>query len=398
MAARLQSMARQAVSACLLLGVSVVFSLAVAEGILRLGLGVLPLEIHKRIQASPNNLGVEHPYIGHLHKPHSTGVLSGRDFTAVHHTDGFGFRNAWPWPKRAEIVVVGDSVTFGYGVEDTKAWPALLAHSLPQSPVINLGLIGAGPQQYLRVYETFGVKLHPKVLLVGFWTRNDFWDADLFDRWSKSGVGGNYMVWRDFGRPKKTGFDPQEPVGSLIKTLRWRIPLLARSSYLYNLLLEVRSTARTWSPSEVRTFQFSDGSRVRLYPGDFVRKIEGARPERREFSLALRALQRMQSIADENRTHLLIVLQPSKEEVYVPLLGEAIPDASRPLRVALKKLGISFLDLTPIFRARAAQGERLYFETDGHPDARGYALIAEGILAHLRENAKRYGLTVKPGS
>jgi hypothetical protein len=67
-------------------------------------------------------------------------------------------------------------------------------------------------------------------------------------------------------------------------------------------------------------------------------------------------------------------------------------DPGRPLRVKLEELGIPYLDLLPDFRSRAAKGEVLFFETDGHPNARGYALIAERIISHLKDNAKKYEL------
>ena len=66
---------------------------------------------------------------------------------------------------------------------------------------MNLGLVGASPEQYFRVYETFGARLQPKLLLVGVYVQNDFWDAGMFDLWLREGVGNNYMVWRNFGRP-----------------------------------------------------------------------------------------------------------------------------------------------------------------------------------------------------
>ena len=75
-------------------------------------------------------------------------------------------------------------------------------------------------------------------------------------------------------------------------------------------------------------------------------------------------------------THVLVVLQPGKEEVYLPLTDPSVPDPERPLREALDRLRIEYLDLTPGFRQRAAAGARLFFEVDGHPNAAGYALIA----------------------
>lgn len=394
----LKRLPHQAVFVSLMITGSMLFTLILIETILRLFPGLLAPEIRKAIQAIPENYGVSHPYIGHLHTPNNAFVLRGVDFTAVHHTDGHGFRNAWPWPDKAEIVALGDSVTFGQGVEDQQAWPAILARALPKSRVINLGLIGAGPQEYLRVYETFGLKLRPKLLLVGIFLRNDFWDADMFDRWLQSGWGGNYMVWRDFGRPEKLSFHLEEPIRSIRAILKWYRGLLSRSSYLYNLLLYVRGAARKWRPTEVVTFQLPDGARLELQPGNFERNTNESTPGSREFDLVFHALERIWLIARQNGTRVLIVFQPSKEETYLPLLGETVPDVSGPLRRELERLGVACLDLGPIFRERAAAGEKLFFEVDGHPNAQGYALIAEGTLSYLRENAKRYGLSIKPGS
>jgi hypothetical protein len=56
----------------------------------------------------------------------------------------------------------------------------------------------------------------------------------------------------------------------------------------------------------------------------------------------------------------------------------------------MDKLGMAYLDLTWAFRQRAAAGERLFFEVDGHPNTTGYALIAELVFAHLKHNAEAY--------
>jgi hypothetical protein len=89
----------------------------------------------------------------------------------------------------------------------------------------------------------------------------------------------------------------------------------------------------------------------------------------------------------------VVIFQPSKEEVYLPLLGDPLPDPTGPLRAVLDKLSIRYLDLTPVFRRRAEAGDKLFFAVDGHPNVRGYALIADLVLSHLKENSKRYGLT-----
>jgi hypothetical protein len=245
---------------------------------------------------------------------------------------------------------------------------------LPQLRVINLGLIGAGPQQYLRVYETFGMSLSPKLLLIGLFLDNDFWDAGLFDHWSQSGVGGNYMVWRDFERDEHDGFDIFAPIASIQR-------IFARNSYLYHVLRHARSTYRSWRTSEPRILRFADGSRLYLRPSDLASNMTGAEPDQPEFQLVLHALARLQALARENGTHVLLVFQPGREEAYMPSLGEAAPDPGRHLRAALDGLDIDYLDLGPPFRQRAAAGERLFFEADNHPNRRGYKLIAQEVLA-----------------
>jgi hypothetical protein len=354
------------------------------EGLIRLVAGLLPAEVQGQIRNTPGRRGVSHPHIGHLHKPNSALIIAGKDFRAVHQTGEHGFRNASSWPERADIVALGDSLTFGYGVEDGQAWPALLASDLQLNHVVNLGLIGAGPQQYLRVYETFGGRLRPQTLLVGLFLRNDFWDADLFDRWLRSGVGGNYMVWRDYGRPQRL-------LGRRA-ALQWKSYLLARESYLLNLLHEVWRIGKSRPLPESMLLPLQDGTQLQLLPGDFENKTAGAKLDRHEFRLVIDALQRLHKLATEQGTHTLMVFQPSKEEVHLPLLGEFPSNPSHLLRQALEEQGIECLDLTPIFRERAEAGEQLFFEVDGHPNTRGYALIAEGIRSYLLANAERYSL------
>jgi hypothetical protein len=361
----------------ILLLCSIVLSVAVTEGLLQLFPGVLPMEVQKQLEAHPKVMGIGHPYIGHLHTPNSTGILWGSDFKATHHTDNYGFRNRWPWPAQAEIVAVGDSLTFGYGVEDDEAWPAIIAQALPQLRLVNLGLIGASPEQYRRVYETFGIPLRPKVLLVGLFVGNDFWDAALFDRWWQSAVGGNYMVWRDFGRGE-TGLKS----------------LVSRNSYLYHLLRHAFTVYKNWRwrVSESVIYRFADGTWLHLLPSQLASFTTGAQPNRPAFQLVLQALERIQSIANENGTHVLFIFQPSKEEVYLPLLGKPASDPGGPLRVTLDRRGIAYLDLVPAFRRRAMAGEQLFFEQDGHPNKQGYQLIAYEVLAYLQNKAVKYDL------
>lgn len=50
------------------------------------------------------------------------------------------------------IVLLGDSVTMGWGVDDAQAWPNLIAKALPGVQIVNTGVVGYNVQD---VYEIF---------------------------------------------------------------------------------------------------------------------------------------------------------------------------------------------------------------------------------------------------
>ena len=358
-----------------LLCASVVLCFGLAEGLLRLFPSLVPLEIQQTIRAKPEDYGLPHPYLGNLHKPLSAGIIQSRDFKTVNRTDGHGFRNPWPWPKQAEIIVLGDSLAFGFGVEDNEAWPEILKQLLSNPSVINLGLIGSGLTQYLRVYQTFGVALHPKLVIVGLFLGNDLWDTLKFDQWLKSKDGDNYMAWRD-SVSEHWSFNIREPVSSMKA-------LLKGNSYCYNLLRVAYKDFQ--SRNDTRLFRFSDGSQIHLSPREFAEMTQGASPDRPEYRLALKALREICSIAEQNGTQVLFAMQPSKEEVYLPLLGQSVRDPGAALRPELDKWGVGYLDLTPAFREHAKAGQRLFFDMDGHPNREGYRLTAEEIATYLKE-------------
>ena len=53
------------------------------------------------------------------------------------------------------LVFVGDSVTFGYGVDDDQAWVNLVARELPDVHVINAGISGFNSTNALRTVEQY---------------------------------------------------------------------------------------------------------------------------------------------------------------------------------------------------------------------------------------------------
>ncbi|MGE3471720.1 MAG: hypothetical protein AB7O28_15310 [Vicinamibacterales bacterium] len=361
--------------------VGVLFSLGLTEAALRVGAGAFRPEIRQLMRIDPRQFGVAHPEVGYLHRPNEAIELFGKDFHAVHHVDGLGFRNAWPWPATADVVTIGDSLTFGYGVADDEAWPSVVRSAIGPHRLVNLGLIGASPQQYERLFTSFGAALHPRVVLVGFFARNDFWDTAAFDDWLALGAGGNYLIWRDFGRPRYAGFSRAAPLASAVDVTRATVYRNLKRSYLYNLLGVLHGAGGSDAARDVYTTP--GGAQLLLSEREFLAQSRLGRKDTREFRLALAALRRLQAEVSAGGAQLLVMLLPGKEEVYLPLLGATPPDPTADLRMALDAGGIAWLDLAPAFKARAREGAPLFFEVDGHPNPAGQALIAHEVLQRL---------------
>lgn len=352
-----------------LLALSMLFTAGVAEIALRLFPGWLPEEAQLRLLWSGERddmLTVGHPQVGVLYKPLQRKRMRNRDFDIEVSTDEYGFRNRSPWPARADIVAVGDSLVFGYGVEQAATWTSLLEARLGKR-VINLGMAGSGPGQYTRYFEHFGMKVRPRVLLYGLYPNNDVQDVEDFDRWIEAGSPGNYDEFRLFSGE----------VPSAIKTVM-------DESYLAVALRIALKNLRDNSRFKARTIELRDGKRVRLVPRLDDLNTPRMTESNLVFSSMLRSIDSARELARGIDARMICVIFPSKSRVYLSTNGEDFRGPSDPLIASLRTRGYEVLDLTDVLREHAARGEQVYFETDGHPNALGNRIIADRVYAYLQ--------------
>lgn len=357
-----------------LLLASCAITLLLAEGLLHALPEFLPAEVRQAF----NSKGTYHPEIGNLPDPGSRGAIVTRDFESPYQLDEHGFRNESPWPERADIVVVGDSLVFGYGVDAIQAWPQQLA-GLTGKTVVNLGLIGASPQQYRKIYEVFGSTLSARIVVLGFFTRNDFWDADKYATWERSGVADNYLKWRGFGSPTSEQY--ANPLYRLLFELRQRSYVLGLAKVAKDAIFSRKAA----NPTEVA---LASGSTMLLHGDDFRQKTRLASPDNETFDTVVEELRRIDEAATRNDSRFIVLFQPGKEEVYPEIEGQPIPDPSRALRLQLDQHGIEYIDAIPTYRELAASGKELFFPTDGHPNAEGYAVLARLVAAYVEGKAE----------
>jgi hypothetical protein len=91
----------------------------------------------------------------------------------IYHTNEHGFRTGMPSVSnvydRPNIVVIGDSNTFGLGVADGEEFSALLNNALgTEASVVNLGVPGWGLTSEIRAYYEFGRLFDPRIVILQF--------------------------------------------------------------------------------------------------------------------------------------------------------------------------------------------------------------------------------------
>jgi SGNH hydrolase-like domain, acetyltransferase AlgX len=117
-----------------------------------------------------------------------------------------------------------------------------------------------------------------------------------------------------------------------------------------------------------------------------------ADPAHPVFRLVMTTIEKAQRLSQRHGSQFLVLLMPTKEEVYLPLVDKPAPALIERFRPALEAQAIPYIDLTPYFQARTREVGPLFFEIDGHPNAGGYRLIADVVVDYLREHAAAYGL------
>ena len=136
--------------------VTFLVSLAIAEGVLRL------VEKSQLGDRAIQDKLINDPILGLKLPPHTLGH------------DANGFRND-SVSQQADVVVLGDSQTWGVNAERKDAWPQQLS-KLSGLSAYNMGMGGFGPVQYKAVLPQ-ALRLSPKIIVVGFYFGNDIYDA-----------------------------------------------------------------------------------------------------------------------------------------------------------------------------------------------------------------------------
>ena len=88
-------------------------------------------------------------------------------------TNSMGFRSKEIDPKREKIIIAGDSLVFGLGVQDNETAAFYLGQKYPEMQVLNLGVAGYGIGQYYIQLKQYLSKIKPKLVGLVICVGND---------------------------------------------------------------------------------------------------------------------------------------------------------------------------------------------------------------------------------
>ena len=274
-----------------------------------------------------------------------------------------GFRDRRRSPRKPEgvfrIVALGDSLTFGYGVEEAEAYPAQLEGLLsgrsasPRIEVLDFGVGGYNAYNEARQFADLGPAYGPDLVMVQFCI-NDLNDPTLhFDRQTRL----------ELGRLPDAAFP----------NLAQRLPQTAPSGLVLRACLRLRSCARIHD-------QLTGPEAARAGPA----ALEGAFAPRDgpehvvEWSWLRARYREIAQTAAGVGARFVVLAFPFEAE----LAEDGRRSASRQLEEMGREEGWQTIDLLPAFR-EAARSQRVLADA-WHPTAAGHRLAAEVIAHALR--------------
>lgn len=142
----------------------------------------------------PTDIMLDDPEVESRLKPNFCGKLVGSEFQNSIHTNSSGFRDSQGFVKEKDgayrIFGLGDSYTFGWGVEQDQIYLNILAKKLEAQlgrkiQMFNLGVWGYGTIQEIKVFQEFK-DYAPDLVILEFYGRNTYveeWGNDLVDNY-----------------------------------------------------------------------------------------------------------------------------------------------------------------------------------------------------------------------
>jgi hypothetical protein len=370
----------------------VVASFLLAEGTTRL---VRPLStVEYRVD----------PEIGQILVANQQARWVGQDYDVSVSTNSAGFHDVEHRIGKPSgvyrIVVLGDSFIEGLAIPIERGFTQQLEFLLQRQveqkrvEVINLGVSGIGPAQYLRMLERRGLTYEPDLVLMAIYPENDFWDS--YDQLSGAPSKAFYKIEGD----DTLRYIPPD-ASRLAVSIR---PFLRKSAFLNFMRHGISFTSLERNLGKIGLLQ-APGISVdhSMDWGVYDDSLPAPWPE--AYRTTLRVIAVANQLARQHQAEFLAMTIGSVamvEDRWAELFADhpAVPSMKwqvlRPFSVLAdlgREHGFEVIDLAQPFRHNfLATGRSRSWPHDGHWNEEGHRVAAEIIVQHLLANQPRYRL------
>jgi hypothetical protein len=307
--------------------------------------------------------------------------------------DALGMRNREA-PSQAELVVVGDSQVYGACVRADQCWPFRLQVESGQ-PVYNAGVEGWGSVQYALAVEEL-LSLSPRRVLVSLYTGNDMAEAFLCARASTSPLAKSF--WNpDWAGLPLADLSAKDRAERAVARLTAERPDLPHDEILAELGQRGEPDC---DPCVIEASRFYLTEHFRHAVQDLSHPAIAA-----GLMITRKVLGHLRDLSLNYGFSLGIMLIPTREYLVstrlneaqvrdremLERLGQAEAAMLSELRSACADLDLPCFDLSGYLRHFV--GGRIYPQDsrDGHPNAKGCALIARYVRDRVLPNLDACG-------
>jgi hypothetical protein len=319
---------------------------------------------------------VQHPVYGWVGNPNAEYVqlvAPDQEWERYTHTET-GFRDTFNDGNQTAIVL-GDSLTYGFQVDDNETYSRVLDESSDRLAVRNHGIGGYSTAQELLLYRNLSERVEHEVVIVGYYMGNDATDN----------LNGSYAV--GYRRPQ---FEITN--NGLVQT---KEPGPANSTPASTESSEpplARDRIDGYLPIEVMSDDFISLRLERILAGDQRRQPPTGERLNKEMELTNALLDEISSESDATVMIVAIPergeIQPNRPSRFHKSNGQAYWDAQRKM---LRNVEANNSNVEVIFTADALNQAsknhtRVYGKFDGHLDDYGHYVIADELHDTLRES------------
>jgi lysophospholipase L1-like esterase len=338
-----------------------------------------------------------------------------REFSYKVQTNSLGFRDReFDLEKTAKtrILALGDSFTFGFGVEANQAWPkALEAHLRAAGydlEIANLGRPAGSPREYAAIAEKAIPLLKPDWVIVAVLQGDDL--AQMADAPQADSVI-QYNTPEDMvtAHPRL-----RRVTASLYPHLLAMVDKIFEPQVFYKWKKDAQRLLINMTPTVKARFEKLDPGVQEAFlngqlnpalinisttrPDYFLSTMDVTSPNTQHLVLEMaNQLARIDNAARQSQAKAIVVSVPYG--VYVSQnsfktrqrLGfEVVPDmlttsaGDEPIRRASEIAGLPFYDVTDEFRQASLQ-RNLFFELDGHFNAQGHERFAALLMPAIQK-------------